>query len=123
MAFIPENSHDPGYSASVLETNKQLLEVLDKNNIIQYDALNPEDINTMLTSKCLNLRLDHEVVIVPQGPKSFSLISSLLCLRYPDIKLWNIITSEKSSDPNNGAAEGDPIVLKVSFCSDEDEED
>ena len=122
MAFIPENRLDPEYTASILENNKRLLDLLDKNNIIHYDALEPESINSKLTSRCLDLRLKHEVVIVPQGPKSFSLVSSLLSLRYPDIKLWEIITASKSADPNNGAAEGDPIVLKVTFCSDKEEE-
>jgi len=96
--------------------------VLDKNNIIRYEALDPEGINSMLTSRCLDLRLKHEVVIVPQGPKSFSLVSSLLSLRYPDIKLWDLRTAGKAADPNNGAAEGDPVVLKVIFCPEEEEE-
>lgn len=122
MAFIPENRHDPDYTASVLENNKSLLNILDKNNIIHYETLEPESINSKLTSRCLDMRLKHEVVIVPQGPKSFSLISSLLSLRYPDVKLWDIITASKPDDPNNGAAEGEPVVLKVVFCSDDEEE-
>jgi hypothetical protein len=123
LAFIPENSHDPEYTASVLENNKTLLDVLDKNNIIRYESLDPEGINSMLTSRCLDLRLKHEVVIVPQGPKSFSLVSSLLSIRYPDIKLWEIITTGRPADPNNGAAEGEPVVLKVTFCSEEEGEE
>jgi hypothetical protein len=122
LAFIPENGQDPEYTASVLENNKKLLEVLDKNNIIRYETLDPESINSVLTSRCLDLRLKHEVVIVPQGPKSFSLVSSLLSIRYPDIKLWEIIKSGNPSDPNSGAAEGEPVVLKVTFCPEEDDE-
>jgi hypothetical protein len=121
LAFIPENRHDPDYTASVLENNKKILEMLDKNNIIRYEALDPERINSMLTSRCLDLRLKHEVVIVPQGPKSFSLVSSLLSIRYPDIKLWEIITTGRPADPNNGAAEGEPVVLKVIFCPEEED--
>ena len=121
LAFIPENSHDPEYTASVLEHNIKLLEILDKNNIIRYEALDPDGINSVLTSRCLDLRLKHEVVIVPQGPKSFSLVSSLLSIRYPDIKLWEIIKAGNPEDPNNGAAEGEPVVLKVSFCPEEEE--
>jgi hypothetical protein len=121
VAFIPDNSGDPAYKISVLENNKRLLDILDKNNIISYETLDPEGINSKLTSRCLDLRLKHEVVIMPQGPKSFSLVSSLLSIRYPDVKLWEIITAVKSADPNNGAAEGDPIVLKVTFCPDDEE--
>ncbi|MBN1416652.1 MAG: hypothetical protein JW973_16235 [Bacteroidales bacterium] len=120
-AFIPENKNDPEYTASVLQNNKELLRVIDKNHIIHYEALEPESINSMLTSRCLDLRLNHEVVIMPQGPKSFSLVSSLLSIRYPDIKLWEVITSGKPADPDNGAANGEPVVLKVTFCSEEEE--
>jgi hypothetical protein len=123
VAFVPENSADPDYVNSVMENNKQLLGVLDKKNIFHYEALDPESINSRLTSQCLNLRLNHEVVIVPQGPKPFSLVSSLLSLRYPDIKLWNIITSGKQPDPGYGTAACDPVILKVTFCSDEEEDD
>jgi len=123
LAFVPENKYDPEYKASVLENNKALLNKLHKNNIINYEVLDPESINSKLTSRCLDLRLKHEVVIVPQGPKSFSLVSSLLSVRYPDIKLWEVITAVKSVDPNYGAAEGDPIVLKVTFCKDDEEEE
>ncbi len=121
VAFVPGNRHDPGYRSSVLENNKRLLDSLDNNSIVSYEALEPESINSKLTSLCLDLRLKHEVVIVPQGPKSFSLISSLLSIRYPDVKLWEIITALKPDDPNDGAAEGEPIVLKVTFCRDEEE--
>jgi hypothetical protein len=121
LAFIPENSRDPEYTASVIESNKKLLEILNKNNIIRYEALDPESINSILTSRCLDLRLKHEVVIVPQGPKSFSLVASLLSIRYPDIKLWEIIKSGGPADPNNGAAEGEPVVLQVTFCAEEEE--
>jgi len=40
----------------------------------------------------------------------------------PDIKLWEIITANKPPDPNNGAAEGNPVVLKATFCSDDEQE-
>jgi hypothetical protein len=121
MAFIPENRFDPAYTASVLENNRNLLRMIDKNHIIHYEALEPESINSKLTSKCLDLRLNHEVVIVPQGPKSLSLVSSLLSIRYPDIKLWDVRTTGRSADPNNGAAEGEPIVLKVCFSAEEED--
>jgi hypothetical protein len=121
VAFIPDSNYDPAYKISVLENNKRLLDLLDKNNIISYEALDLDGINSKLTSRCLDLRLKHEVVIMPQGPKSFSLVSSLLSIRYPDVKLWEIITAVKPTDPNNGVAEGDPIVLKVTFCPDDEE--
>lgn len=122
VAFIPENRYDPEYKESVIENNKGLLDNLHKNNIVSYEALDPEAINSKLASSCLDLRLKHEVVIVPQGPKPFSLASSLLSIRYPDVKLWEIITAVKSSDPNDGAAVGDPVILKVTFCQDDEED-
>ncbi len=122
VAFIPENSLDEEYTHSVVENNKKILDMIDPANVISYEALHPEIINSVLTSKCLDLRLNHEVVIVPQGPKSFSLISALVSIRYPDIKIWQITTTGRPADPNYGAAITNPMLLKVTFCADDEDE-
>ena len=122
-AFVPEPSFNKGYSESVMETNKSLLDKVDKDNIIKYPANNPEHINSLLTSLCLQLRLDSRIVIVPQGPKTFALTSLLLSIRYPDIKLWEIISKDIAFNREEGVASGKPIVLKTIFCSDDEDED
>ncbi len=123
FAFIPNPAFCEDYLQSVLETNKPLLEKIDKDNIIKYPARNPDQINSLLTSLCLELRLNSRIVIVPQGPKTFALSSLLLSIRYPDIKLWEIISRADKYNPGEGIASGEPVILKAIFCDDDEDED
>lgn len=119
LAFVPHCSHDPEYTRLVRENNRSLLEKIDKNNIVRYEADRPEEINSLLTSLCLDERVDSEVVIVPQGPKTFSMVSMLLSVRYPDVKLWEIILKDQKYTPDHGQPAADPVIVKVSFINDE----
>jgi hypothetical protein len=119
MAFVPHCTHDPEYTQLVLENNKTLLNRLNRNNIITYEADRPEEINTLLTSYCLDERISSEVMIVPQGPKTFSMMSILLSIRYPDVKLWEIILKDSKISPGHGHPAANPVIVKVSFVNDE----
>ena len=119
LAFIPNCTHDPEYSRLVQENNKSLLSQIDSVNIIRYEADKPEQINALLTSCCLDERVDSEVVIVPQGPKTFSMMSMLLSVRYPDVKLWEIIFKDLTTNTEHGKPAANPVIVKVSFINDE----
>lgn len=119
LAFIPQCEHDPEYTSVVLEKNRALLNRLDKSSIITYNASHPEEINSLLTSTCLDQRISSEVMIVPQGPKTFSMISLLLSLRYPDIKLWEIVARDRRKEADHGVPAADPIIIKAVFLHDE----
>jgi len=118
-AFVPRCSHDPEYTQLVLDNNKSILSKLDRNNIITYEADRPEEINTLLTSYCLDERISSEVMIVPQGPKTFSMMSILLSIRYPDVKLWEIILKDSKISADHGHPAANPVIVKVSFVNDE----
>ena len=62
-------------------------------------------------------------MIISQGPKTFSLMSVLLSVRYPDVKLWDIITTSKKADLNHGSPAAVPVIVKASFIHDEVEND
>lgn len=119
VAFIPQCDHDPEYTRLVLQTNKDLLNRLNNDSIITYDANHPEDINSVLTSHCLDQRISSEVLIVPQGPKTFSMMSLLLSVRYPDVKLWEIIAQDLKTDTDHGLPAANPVIVKVTFLHDE----
>ena len=123
VAFIPQCEHDPDYTQLVMDKNKALLNRLDSNSIVSYDANRPEEINTLLTSYCLDQRIASEVVIVPQGPKTFSMMSLLLSVRYPDIKLWEVILKDQKTYSDHGLPAADPVIVMVSFLNDEVEID
>ncbi len=119
LAFIPHCPHDPEYSRMVKDHNKSLLGKLDSNCIINYEIDRPEEINTLLTSYCLDERIASEVMIMPQGPKTFSMMSMLLSVRYPDVKLWEIILKDQKYSADHGTPAANPVIVKVSFISDE----
>jgi hypothetical protein len=123
FAFIPRCAHDPDYTRLVTENNKALLDRLDSNSIVNYDADRPEELNTLLTSYCLDQRISSEVMIVPQGPKTFSLMSLLVSVRYPDVKLWEIILGDPKANIEHGFPAANPVVIKVSFVNDDEESD
>ncbi len=122
FAFIPEPAFEDAYSKSVIKKNKPLLEKIGHENTIKYPANNQEEINSILTSLCLELRLNSRIIIVPLGPKTFALTALLLSLRYPDIKLWDITSRIYKYNPKGGVASGDPVILKVAFCNDDEDE-
>lgn len=119
LAFIPHCIHDPEYTRLVMENNKSLLGRLDSNCIINYDMDRPEEINTLLTSYCLDERIASEVMIMPQGPKTFSMMSMLLSVRYPDVKLWEVILKDQKHTADHGLPAANPVIVKVSFLNDE----
>lgn len=123
LAFVPESKTDPDYTCSVTDNNKSLLEKLSANYIFRYDMNHPEAINSMLTSCCLDLRINQEVMIIPQGPKVFSMMALLLSIRYPDIKLWEIIGKNGMHAQGKGLPASDPIIVKASFLDDDNEEE
>ena len=119
LAFLPHCTHDDEYTRLVQENNRSLLEKINNNHIIRYEADRPEEINSLLTSCCLDERVDSEVVIIPQGPKTFSMVSMLLSVRYPDVKLWEIILKDRKNSPDHGQPAANPVIVKVSFINDE----
>jgi hypothetical protein len=124
MAFIPICDFDSEYYQLVMKSNKNLIKRLEKDSLIRYEANQLEDINSKLTSYCLNQRISSEVMIIPQGPKTFALISMLLSVRYPDIKLWEINSRDRNSiAENSGLPAATPVVAKVSFIHDDLETD
>jgi hypothetical protein len=123
MAFVPESCSDPDYTASVAENNKSLLEKLNSKQVFRYDMNHPDAINSLLTSCCLDHRINQEVMIIPQGPKVFSMMALLLSVRYPDIKLWEIIGKNGAHAQGQGLPASDPVIIKASFLDDENEEE
>jgi len=122
LAFLPVSRSDPGYTNAVAENNSSLLSKLDSTHIFRYDMHDPNSMNSLLTSCCLDHRIHHEVMIIPQGPKVFCMISLLISIRYPDIKLWEIIGKNRNTVQGKGLAASDPVIVKASFLDDDNEE-
>lgn len=122
IIFIPEINHDSAYHNALYDFNKEILRNTPQENFFKYPAECPDQIASMLTSICLDLRLKHNVILVPQGPKTFALASILLTTRYPDIKLMHVNAVEKFPN-DDGLPAGRPVIVKSVFYSDDEPDD
>ncbi len=122
FAFLPDPAFDASYTEYIMESNRRIINMLPEDHLLTYPANDTDEINTQLTSLCLDLRLDSRVIILPHGPKTFALISLLLAARYPDIWLWETITKTSLTE-TEGNPSGKPVVAKAIFCQDDDEDE
>ncbi len=114
--FLPNPSFDENYTHIAKTNNRKILSDVQSNHLIQYPAKNIEEIDTKLTSLCLNLRLTSRIILISLGPKTFSLASFLLNARYPDIEIWSLYSVDNSFDLKPAGA---PIVYKAILTNEE----
>ncbi len=111
-------SDEEKYVERVLKNNQEIIEQSEIRNLISFPLHDLEKTNEIITNLCLNLRMKYNVVMVPVGPKVFSLLALLLASRYPDINVIRV-----SSGANAPAFEripcGQPLIYSVEFISDE----
>jgi hypothetical protein len=118
-AFYSDPAFDDRYAVSVTENNKKILKIIPHEHIIKYPVGNFKGTDSLLTSLTMKLRLDHHVVILPAGPKPFTLSSLILASRYPDIEVWTVDNGQSPAAYNRDPM-GEPLVCKLLF-SNEDE--
>lgn len=107
------------YVENIFKRNEKIISLANTRNLINYPIKDAEKINLLITQKCVELRLTHNVIIAPFGPKIFSLNAYLVASRYPDIEIIN--PEERKIDvKNNREPSGDVIVQKVEFVTEED---
>lgn len=116
-SFYSDPAVDPRFVDELLENNKDILMNLDSEQIIKYPIYDLNYINSSLTHLCVDLRLTHQIILAPIGPKPFTLMCFLLNARYPDIKIWRF-SSDVPKDVYDRKPQGDVLVYKVHFTSD-----
>lgn len=120
--FYSDPAVDPRFVSELLDNNKNLLKNLDTTKTITYPIYDLNYINTSLTKLCIDLRLSHQIVLAPIGPKPFTLMCFLLNARYPDIKLWRIMSGIQSN-PTDRKPHGELLIYKLLFTSEDVEYD
>lgn len=80
---------DPAIHKSYVETvfvgNHRLINHTDIKNLVPFALMDTKHLYKTMLDHLLPARHEHKVVIVPQGPKIFSIISMILQLNYPDV--------------------------------------
>jgi hypothetical protein len=114
--FLPSPSFDDNYTQLARSNNRKILANVRSTHLLPYSAKNIEEIDSKLTSLCLNLRLKYRIILISLGPKTFSLASLLLNARYPDIEIWSLFSSQHTFDLKPSGA---PIVYKAVLTNEE----
>jgi hypothetical protein len=120
FALIPYFMHDGEYCQKIIDNNQSVLKNIPSEKVLKYPAERPDQISSMITSLCLDLRLESNVILVPLGPKPFSLASILLSVRYPDVMIYDLKPADNRIKEDPGLPAGEPVILKSVFCPEED---
>ncbi len=117
-AFYANPSVDDRYVNEVLNNNESVLKKISNDKIIPYTIFDLNSVSDTLTQLCINLRMDHQILLVPVGPKPFTLMCFILATRYPDIKICRV-SSIINAVATDHAAHGELLVYKVEFTTEE----
>jgi hypothetical protein len=101
----------------VFENNHNLINETPIRNLIAYPIRNGQTIYQSLINTILPLRNEYSIVLVPHGPKIFSLVSMLVHLGYPDISIF--YPRFKKQSPSDRLPKDEPVVLDILFEGEE----
>ncbi|MFW5821681.1 MAG: hypothetical protein ACOCWA_10340, partial [Bacteroidota bacterium] len=110
---------DENYTDKVFNHNEEIIHKTKPRDLINFPIKDANAINEIITQKCVELRLNYNVIIAPMGPRIFALNSYLLANRYPDIFVWDFGIQALKKVPKS-IPSGDIIAQLITFV-DEDE--
>ncbi|MGW8316508.1 MAG: hypothetical protein ACWGNV_12970 [Bacteroidales bacterium] len=101
----------------VFVNNHALIESTPIRNLIAYPIHNGQKIYQSLIDTILPLRHKYDVIMVPHGPKIFSLVTMLVYMGYPD----TLISYPDFKKPPSAdrIASGEPVLLDLLFESED----
>ena len=111
--FYTDPPVDKRFVELILVNNHALINATPIRNLIAYPITNGQLIYQTLIDTILPLRNEYNIVIVPQGPKIFSVASMLVHLGYPD----TVISYPMFKRPKilDRVPCGDPVVLDITL--------
>jgi len=97
--------------------NHALINATPIKNLISYNIRNGQSIYQSLINTILPLRNDYSIILVPHGPKIFSVVSMLIHLGYPDVRIS--YPSFKKPPVADRSPSGKPVILDILFEGEE----
>jgi len=85
--FYADPPVEKRFVEKVFVNNHKLINETPIRNLIAYPIRNGQSIYQSLIDIILPLRNEYSIVLIPQGPKIFSVVSMLLHMGYPDIRI------------------------------------
>lgn len=115
--FYADPAVDKQFVEKVFVNNHALTNVTPIRNLIAYPIRNGQLIYQNLIDTILPLRNEYSIILVPQGPKIFSVVSMLVHLGYPDTLISYPVIKKKPVVDRKPC--GEPVVLDVHFEGEE----
>jgi hypothetical protein len=113
-AFVP-GGEDPRYNEALLRANKNFLQAMAPHALVSYQVDRPFDSFTLLESLTYGNLTDSRVILVPFGPKIFSLICLIVAaVHWPKVAVWRV-SSGQNEPAQDRVANGKIVGLRVSF--------
>ncbi len=85
--FYADPPVEKQFVEKVFVNNHALINETPIRNLIAYPIRNGQTIYQSLIDTILPLRDEYSIIIIPQGPKIFSVVSMLVHMGYPDIMI------------------------------------
>ncbi len=104
IAFLPV-SPIKEYETDLRRANESLLEELIDRDIIEYSVADPVGTLATLDSAIRGLEEEHNVVILPLGPKMFSVLALLAQVFHDDSSVWRV-SSGRHGKPHDIKSSG-----------------
>jgi hypothetical protein len=101
----------------IFVNNHKLINEAPIRNLVAYPIRNGQAIYHSLINTILPLRNEYSIVLIPQGPKIFSVVSMLVHMGYPDIR----ISYPRFKKPSTADREpkDEPVALDILFEGEE----
>lgn len=115
--FYADPPAEKKFVEKVFINNHKLINEAPIRNLVAYPIRNAQTIYQSLINTILPLRDDYSIVLIPQGPKIFSVVSMLVHIGYPDIKIS--YPRMKKSAPSDRLAIDAPVALDILFEGEE----
>jgi len=117
LAFIPESTV-PEYFPAVKSANASLLGTLKKTNVFNYQVDDPVSCFYTLESIINGLSAAYNPILLPFGPKIFTICALLAATKHPNAAVWRVSGGELEK-PSDRAASNHIVGLTVCFQEDE----
>lgn len=111
--YYADPSVDKQFVEKVFVNNHALIDATPIRNLIAYPIRNGQSIYQSLIDTILPLRDDYSIVLIPHGPKIFSVVAMLVHLGYPDAMISYPVFKKPPTVDRHPS--GDPVVLDILF--------
>jgi hypothetical protein len=115
-AFMTNPAFDMRFTRDVLKMNKQLIEKLAVGHLVEYPLPKMTAMGLLLNSLVEGLSKTHRVILVPLGPKLFSLFCFLFAMRHPEVSVWRVSAEEEEILAKRPPV-GKVLVCRVDFLN------